>query len=279
MREPRQVAVPSLRNHVLVALALGGAALAALLSGRPAVSAFVAVLLVVAYADLRALLAPRGHLLTFALGGAGVAAFLWSGYTGKLQLLPVFAACLVLALLVSRIALNEVGARASGVIGDLAATLAAAGIVGVTGAHLLLLRAVTRVGFRGLLALGLTVVANDASAFFVGRAWGRHPLNRLVSPNKTWEGAGAGFIASVVVGLIVGLTLDPPFGVRSGLAFGLGIGVLAPLGDLAVSAIKRSAGVKHSGSYLGSAGGALDVADSFLLAAPAFYWAFRTIAL
>jgi phosphatidate cytidylyltransferase len=55
--------------------------------------------------------------------------------------------------------------------------------------------------------------------------------------------------------------------------------VLASLGDLAFSAIKRSAGVRHSGSYLGSAGGLLDVVDSALFAAPAFYWAFRTIAL
>lgn len=279
MREPRQVAVPSLRNHVLVAFALGAAALATLLSGRPAVSAFVSVLLVVAYVDLRGLLGPRGHLITFALGGAGVVAFLWSGYTGKLQLVPVFAGGLLLALLVSRIALNEAGVKTTGVTGDLAATLAAAGMVGVLGAHILLLRAMPRVGFRGLLALGLMVVTYDAAAFFVGRTRGTHPLNRLVSPNKTWEGAGAGFTASVVVGLVVGLTLDPPFGIRSGLAFGLGIGVLAPLGDLAVSAIKRSAGVKHSGSYLGSAGGTLDVVDSVLLAAPAFYWAFRTIAL
>ena len=55
--------------------------------------------------------------------------------------------------------------------------------------------------------------------------------------------------------------------------------MLVPLGDLGFSAIKHSAGVRHSGTYLGAAGGALDVVNGVLFAAPAFYWAFRTVAL
>jgi phosphatidate cytidylyltransferase len=275
----RQMSAPNARTQVLVSSAIGAVAIGALVAGRLAVSVFAALVLVVAYVDLRRLLAERGHLLTFVLGAAGVGAFLWCGYRGDLALLPAFGAGLVLALLVSRVFLNEAGVQASGVTGDLAATLGAAGTIGILGAHVLLVRAVPRFGLRGLIALGGMVIANDVIAFFVGRIRGRHPLNKLVSPSKTWEGALAGFAASVVVGAVVGLVFDPPFDLSSGLAFGAGVGILTPIGDLAFSTIKRSAGVKHSGGYLGAAGGALDVADSMVFVAPAFYWAFRTIAI
>jgi phosphatidate cytidylyltransferase len=278
MRDPR-IAIRGVATHVAVSLAIGVVALVCFLVGRLAISALLALVLLVAYTDLRGLLGERGHITTFALGAAGVGAFLWCGYSGDLGLLPAFVAALVLALLVTRTVLNETGVMIGGVTGDLAATLGAAGIVGILGAHILLVRAVPRVGFRGLLALGVLVIANDTAAFFVGRWRGRHALNQVIAPTKTWEGAIAGFGASALGGLIVGATTDPPFTLLSGLLFGCGVGVLAPIGDLVFSALKRSAGVKHSGTYLGTAGGALDVVDSLLFTAPAFYWAFRTIAL
>lgn len=249
-----------------------------LLVGRVALSSFVTIVFLAAYTDLRGLLGERGHITTLALGAGGVGSILWCGYAGELDLLPSFVAGLMLALLVTRVALNEAGVHAPAVTVDLAATLGAVGVIGVLGAHVLLLRAVPRVGFRGALALALLVFTNDVASFIVGRK-GRNVLNKLISPNKTWEGVLGGFGASVAVGLIVGLTLDPPFDVASGVLFGVGVGVLAPLGDLCFSAIRRSARVKASGTYLGGAGGALDVVDSLLFTAPAFYWAFRTIAL
>jgi phosphatidate cytidylyltransferase len=87
-----------------------------------------------------------------------------------------------------------------------------------------------------------------------------------------------GFVASAGTGLILGFTAEP-FDVQSGLAFGAAVGVLAPIGDLLFSALKRSAGVKESGRIFGPMGGALDTVDSLLFVAPAFFWAFRTIAL
>ena len=278
MRDP-QATASSTRDHVLVAAAIGVGCLVTLLLGRLALSLFITVLLLVAYTDLRGLLGERGHLSTFALGAGGTAAFVWCGYTGKLELLPAYVAGLVLALLVTRIVLNEAGVQAAGLVGDLAATVGAAAVTGVLGSHVLLLRATERVGFRGAVAFGTMVAANDVASFAVGRWRGRHAVNSLVAPQKTWEGVGAGATASLVVGAVVGLTLDPPFTLASGLAFGAGVAVLAPLGDLVFATIKRSAGVKRSAKYLGGAGGVLDVLDSFLFTAPAFYWAFRTIAL
>jgi phosphatidate cytidylyltransferase len=262
-----------------VGLVLGAAALGTLLAGRVALSAFLAAVFVAAYVDLRRLLAPWGHLLTTVLGAAGVGGLLWAGYEGRLELLAATAAALVLALLASRVLLNELKAAASGTTQDVASTLAAAGVIGVFGAHVLLIRSFPRVGFRALLAFGLMVVGNDVAAFFIGRWRGRHRLAPRMSPGKTWEGALAGFFASVCIGLIAASVWDPPFDLRSGLALGAAMGVLAAIGDLVFSGIKRGAGVKGSGTYLGPVGGALDAVDSVLFAAPAFYWALRTLAL
>lgn len=266
--------------HIVVGVALGAVALVVLLIGRTEVSIFFAALCVVAYVDLRRLLAPVGHALTFVVGAGGALALLACGYSGRLELMPSIAAATVLVLLVMRVLLNEANVRTTaGTTADLAATLGAAVVVGALGAHVLLLRALPRVGFKAVLVLGLAVLLNDAAAFFVGRFRGRHRLAPNISSSKTWEGAAAGLVVSVIVGLVAGLALDPPFDLASGLALGAGVGVLATVGDLAFSAIKRSAGVKDAGSYLGPLGGALDVLDSLLFVAPAFYWAVRTISM
>jgi CDP-diglyceride synthetase len=281
------LAAPRTRLHVLVGLALGGVALATFLISREALSAFVAALVVLAYGDLRRLLAREsgflgGHVVTFVLGAAGVLGFLWSAYTGRLDLLPSAAAALVLSLLVSHIVLHEASASGAKPTSDIAATVAAATATGLLGAHVLLTRSVSRFGFRGLLAFGLMVIGNDVVSFSVGQ-WEEWRGRRKVGPARISRKSGAaitaGFLASVVIGSIVGLTLDPPFDVRSGIAFGAAMGVLAPLGDMVFSVIKRGAGASVSGVYLGPLGGALDAVDSLLFAAPAFYWAFRTLAL
>jgi phosphatidate cytidylyltransferase len=89
----------------------------------------------------------------------------------------------------------------------------------------------------------------------------------------------AGFCAAVAVGAVAGIVWNPPFDLRSGTALGAGMGALAIVGDLAFSALRRGAGRKGSASHLGPAGGALYVVDGILFAAPAFYWALRTLAL
>ena len=279
MSESLPMAAPSARAHVAGGLALGAAALGTLLGGRVPLSAFLAVVFVAAYVDLRGLLAPWGHVVTTAIGAIGTAGFLWAGYSGRLELLAGTAAALVVALLVTRVLLHEISDRASGTTEDIAATLAASAVAGVLGAHVLLIRSVPRLGFRAVLAFGLMVIGNDVVAFFAGRLRGRRRLAPTLSPAKTWAGAIAGFATSVIVGLIAGLVWDPPFDLRSGLALGAAMGVLAITGDLVFSGLKRSAGAKASNTYLGPIGGALDAVDSVLFAAPAFYWALRTLAL
>jgi phosphatidate cytidylyltransferase len=132
-------------------------------------------------------------------------------------------------------------------------------------------------GFMVLLSRDavLTVFAivwvGDTGAFYGGRAFGRRLLLPRVSPKKTVEGAITGLIASVIAGTVVGVwRLSIPWmnlAVFSGIA-----AVAGQIGDLAESALKRSAGVKDSSSILPGHGGILDRLDSLLFAVPVFYW-------
>jgi len=122
-----------------------------------------------------------------------------------------------------------------------------------------------------LFSLVITWVA-DSTAYFVGQAMGRHPFAPHLSPKKTWEGAIASFLGSILVGLVAGRWLMVPAIHLIGMA---AVGNIAgQLGDLLESAYKRSAGVKDSGSLLPGHGGMLDRIDALILTFPVvwYYW-------
>lgn len=128
------------------------------------------------------------------------------------------------------------------------------------------------------------VWAGDVAAYYIGRAWGRHKLAPQLSPGKTWEGAVASVLGSMLVAAgLVGLAtllqqhdialLSYPEDLTYWLVLAAIVNVAAQVGDLAESALKRSAGVKDSGSLLPGHGGVLDRIDALLLAAPALWYA------
>ncbi|HZD23888.1 MAG TPA: phosphatidate cytidylyltransferase, partial [Acidimicrobiia bacterium] len=128
--------------------------------------------------------------------------------------------------------------------------------------------------------LVLVIATSDVGAYFVGRALGRRPLAARVSPNKTVEG----FIGGLAFGLIVAavLAVFPPWeeiGIIRALVIAGVVGILAPIGDLAESMVKRNLGVKDMGSVLPGHGGMLDRVDGFLFAVPAVYILFRGFGL
>jgi phosphatidate cytidylyltransferase len=126
---------------------------------------------------------------------------------------------------------------------------------------------------KGLFLGGVLVaVAADVVAFVVGRWIGSRPMAPSISPNKTIEGFLGGLIGAVVVGAIVGKELTPWGGMKHGLVLGVVIGLIAPLGDLFESMVKRDLGIKDTGSILPGHGGLLDRFDSILLALPAAYY-------
>jgi phosphatidate cytidylyltransferase len=141
----------------------------------------------------------------------------------------------------------------------------------------------------------LAVWAGDIFAYFVGKALGRHRMSPEISPKKTWEGAIASILASVIIGTLwfqhapgisAALLRVGMIGRRDGI-FGLEqpslwpiivlsavVNIAAQFGDLVESLIKRGAGVKDSGSILPGHGGMLDRIDAMLFAVPVV-WAYR----
>ena len=121
-----------------------------------------------------------------------------------------------------------------------------------------------------LLLLGIVWIA-DTAAYLAGRRFGRHRLAPTVSPGKTWEGvAGAGIAVAVYYGLAYasGLPLDAPWSPATGWLLFLTVFAMSIEGDLFESWIKRTAGVKDSGSLLPGHGGVLDRIDGLTATLP-----------
>ena len=112
----------------------------------------------------------------------------------------------------------------------------------------------------------------DSCAFFVGRFFGRHKFAPRVSPKKTVEGAIGGFAGGLASFLIFGLVMQHVFGFTVNYPllalFGALGAVIAEIGDLAASVIKRQYGIKDYGDIMPGHGGVLDRFDSVLFTAP-----------
>jgi phosphatidate cytidylyltransferase len=113
---------------------------------------------------------------------------------------------------------------------------------------------------------------SDTAAYFVGRKFGKTKLAPRISPNKTIEGAAAGLTASVVGAVIMSFFL-PRIGVADAVALGVLGGAAGQAGDLLVSVLKRSSGVKDSGGILPGHGGILDRVDALVFTGSAT-WAY-----
>jgi phosphatidate cytidylyltransferase len=116
---------------------------------------------------------------------------------------------------------------------------------------------------------------NDIGAYCVGSLFGKHKLFPRISPGKTWEGSlGGGILVLVVAGLIGYLTNkynvnDIGMNILQWMGLGVVISVFGTWGDLTESLIKRTFGIKDSGTILPGHGGMLDRFDSSLMAIPA----------
>ncbi len=123
-----------------------------------------------------------------------------------------------------------------------------------------------------LLMLMAIVWISDTAAYFCGKRWGRRRLAPDISPGKTWEGVYGALAGVTVYYLLLSTTGAVPPGILQGLA-GCGIFVLLTIlgveGDLFESWIKRTAGVKDSGTVLPGHGGVLDRIDALIASMPA----------
>jgi len=147
--------------------------------------------------------------------------------------------------------------------------------IGVLGSHAVLLLDDPK-GKGLLLAAILLAAGYDIGGYFIGQALGRSPLTE-VSPNKTIEGLLGGTLATVGVGVLlavfnVGPFDGDPFGFSNALLMGIVVAVIAPIGDLAESLIKRDLKIKDMGTVLPGHGGVLDRCDTLLFVIPTVHY-------
>ena len=137
--------------------------------------------------------------------------------------------------------------------------------------HLLLTRELTH-GIQWIFLLLVLVMSGDSVAYYVGSSLGRHKLYPLVSPNKSLEGAVGGLAGSLLGAIIARWIFFPELSFGDCILAALIMGPLGQMGDLFESLLKRSFGVKDSGTIIPGHGGILDRLDSILFAAPALYY-------
>jgi phosphatidate cytidylyltransferase len=161
------------------------------------------------------------------------------------------------------------------ILDGLGATIFVYAWVGILGSYALLILSpntfANKHGLTYLLGAIILTVANDTGALFFGRWLGRHPLNRVLSPNKTIEGSIGGTLLTLTVAVLL-LPHMSPWTLKRALALGVALCVVVPLGDLFESMVKRTLGVKDLGSLLPGHGGMLDRIDGLLFALPTLYY-------
>jgi phosphatidate cytidylyltransferase len=259
--------------RVIAAVVLAAIALLCFSLGRGWTVALVTVIAGLSCSELYAGARPQGYRPAALLGILGAASFAPIAYERGTDAFPlVIAIVLVFTLLwfllgvararpVANLGLTWLGFSYVGFL---------AGFAGLLLSH--------PDGVRLMVGVVLCVVANDIVAFGVGRRFGRTPLAPHISPGKTWAGAIAGFVASVLVAAIIVHQFRPwDESIANSLWLGIVLGVAAPVGDLVESMLKRDLGLKDFGGLLPGHGGFLDRFDALLFAMPFAYYLVRVL--
>ena len=252
---------------ILTALLLAGVLIASLVLSRPAFIAFLLGIVTLALLELLTVLRARAtrpaQPVVLAMGALLVVGAYLEG-----------AAALSFGLLVTILAAFAwylIDRGRTEVTRNVAATVFAVVYVPFMAAHLSLVvgRADHYVG--AVLGYAALVVIYDTAAYATGATLGRRPIAPQVSPNKSWEGAIGASIACLLAGAFL-LPLWVPWTLASGLVLAAATCVVAPLGDLSESMLKRDLAVKDMGSILPGHGGMLDRIDALLFMAPVLFY-------
>ena len=204
-------------------------------------------------------LAPAGYVgVVLALVGAEIGGMSWM--VGGV--LTTFALAFLLK------AISETHQAATIAIGG---TLMGAVWIGLGLGFLLLLRGIPDHGRLLAFTVLIAVWAGDTFAYFGGRLAGRHKMAPRTSPGKTWEGFVVGTAATIFVAFVA-LYKQDVLTIGESIVLVVVLAIVAPLGDLFESLLKRDMDVKDTGTLLGGHGGMLDRIDALLFAAPAAYF-------
>lgn len=224
-----------------------------------AVACLLALLALAAFVEVRAMINKSGGAVLGISGLLGSMAIAVLPLFGKPELVSV--ALVVLLVFIEQM----IRFRKEGAVARLGGTILAIGYVGVGMAMILSIR--TGYGMGMLVFFVAAVKFTDIGAYFTGTMIGRHKLIPWLSPGKSWEGLAGGLVAAVAVSFAMNAVLGLALGAGAVAALAVTAAIAGQFGDLCESLLKRSAGVKDSGSLVPEFGGVLDMIDSPLLAA------------
>jgi phosphatidate cytidylyltransferase len=252
---------------IATGLLLGGLLIATLVLSRPAFVVFLLGIVTLALLELVAVLRARAtrpaRPVVLAMGALLVIGAYLEG--------PAALSFGLLVTILAAFGWYLIDRGRTEVTRNVAATVFATVYVPFMAAHLALVvgRADHYVG--ALIGYAVLVVIYDTAAYATGATIGRRPIAPQVSPNKSWEGALGASIACLLAGAFL-LPLWAPWTLASGLVLAVATCMVAPLGDLSESMLKRDLAVKDMGSILPGHGGVLDRVDALLFMAPVLYY-------
>jgi phosphatidate cytidylyltransferase len=265
---------------VAIATGLGIAlvALACFALGSLSTVILATVVVTLAVAECYAALRKAGRRPATLLGLVATVGVMVSAYAKGVTAIPLVLVLVVVTSMVWYLSGAEKGSALEGIT----TTILGFVWVGLLGSFAALMLAPSqyphRHGVAFLLAAVVATVGYDVGALVLGGWLGRHPLAPHVSPRKTWEGLIGGAILAVVAS--AGITGQVhPWTPGKAAVLGLVVAVIAPVGDLCESLIKRDLGLKDMGSLLPGHGGVLDRVDALLFVLPATYYLVRVLHL
>ena len=258
---------------------VSGIALAAfiIMQGGWIYAAFAIILSLLAWHEYAAAFSHAGQSTSYILGFLAVTLFGCCAWFGNSEGLIAGATISVLLVFAEAIFLHDRFA-----VDQACISIAGIFYVGFCFAHLILLRFLAdtvvlttpvgnmTLGCAFLWIMFLGTWSSDTFAYFIGSFLGKHKLCPTISPKKTIEGFIGGLIGTIVVVTSLGWFLSFPIFLM--VALGASIAIVATIGDLAESVIKRYTGVKDSGRIIPGHGGVLDRFDSVMFTAPLVYY-------
>jgi phosphatidate cytidylyltransferase len=260
----------SVWTAVGVGLGLGGVVVGLLLAGKLPFFIFAFVIVLIAQAELYAVLKAAGYSPVALVGLLCGAVVLIGAYARGAP-----AVALGIALPLPLLVLWGLTVPI-----DRVRSLVGSTYFGILYGPLMVAFAVLLLRGRDGLVLTATVVGmtafHDSGAYLLGRKIGRHPMAKRTSPGKTWEGFLAGSFLTIVAAVAV-LPLIHPFDVLLALKLSVVLSLTTPIGDLAESLIKRDLGVKDMGSLMPGHGGFFDRIDGIIFNAPIAYFLLRVL--
>ncbi|MFH0736686.1 MAG: phosphatidate cytidylyltransferase [bacterium] len=239
---------------------------------------FVSVLGLVSFYEFSIMAAKKSSHVNKLIGYIAVLAIILNSYYNFIEFEILVYITIVMLFLI------ELFRKKNSAIFNTGSTLAGIFYIGLFSSALIKIRELYNISSfiydRGgliIISLLLTIWVCDSAAFFIGSPFGKHKLYPRISPNKSWEGAIAGFVFSIFTVIALKSIILDFLSWQDIIIMGVVVGVFGQMGDLIESLIKRDANVKDSSSLIPGHGGLFDRFDSLLFTAPIIYLYFHLL--